>query len=172
MEQIVNAFKTFAAGLDQLQASPRLATVASVDPETACARVIHQPEDVLSGWLPVLSAWTGNGWGLVCLPNPGDQVLVVPHDGDPASGIVLGSLYSDKRELPVTRPGEFWLVHGSGSFIKLLHDGTIQMRGDLHVDGEVFDRWGPLSRLRSNHNAHVHTDGAGRITSAPTTKDQ
>lgn len=172
MEQLINAFKGYAANLDQLQGSPRLAVVSSVDPRTACARVLQQPEGNLSGWLPILSLWTGDGWGLVCLPRPGDQVLVLFHDGDAASGIVVGGLYSDNRQVPAAPLGEFWLVHGSGSHIKLLNDGTVHVAGDLHVAGEVFDRWGALSRLRSAHNTHVHGDYGGHATSSPTVKDQ
>jgi phage baseplate assembly protein gpV len=172
MEQLVNALKGYAAGLDQLQGLPRLAIISSVDAKSACARVLHQPEGILSGWLPILSLWSGDGWGLVCLPAVGDQVLVLSHDGDPSNGIVVGSLYSDKRKVPATPPGEFWLLHRSGSYIKLIDDGTVQIAGDLHVAGEVFDRSGSLSRLRTAHNMHLHTDALGRTTSAPTTKDQ
>ncbi|MDR3536528.1 MAG: phage baseplate assembly protein V [Acetobacteraceae bacterium] len=150
---------------------PRLAIVSSVDSQTACARVLHQPEGVLSGWLPVLALWAGNGWGLVCLPAPGDQVLVLSHDGDPASGIILGGLYSDARRVPSAPIGEFWLVHSSGSSLKMVNDGTVQISGDLHVSGDVYDKSGSLSRLRQAHNAHVHTDAVGRATSAPTTRD-
>lgn len=171
MEHLANVLKSYAAGLDQLQALPRLATVSSVDPETACARVVHQPEGVLSGWLPVLSLWAGNGWGLVCLPAPGDQVLVLPHDGDPASGIVVGSIFSDNHRCPATKLGEFWLVHQSGTSLRMANDGTVRISGDLHVDGDVFDRLGSLSRLRNAHNAHIHNDAVGRPTSTPTVKD-
>jgi phage baseplate assembly protein gpV len=172
MEQLINTLKGYAANLDQLQGSPRLATVSSVDAKTACARVLHQPEGILSGWLPVLSLWAGDGWGVVCLPGVGDQVLVLSHDGDPSNGIVVGGLYSDKRRVPAAPQGEFWLLHRSGSSIRLIGDGTVQVVGDLHVTGEVFDRSGSLSRLRAAHNAHFHNDATGHITSVPTTKDQ
>jgi phage baseplate assembly protein gpV len=109
---------------------------------------------------------------LVSFPGPGDQVLVVSHDGDPASGIVLGALYSDNRKVPPAPVGEFWLVHQSGSYIKLSNDGTVQVNGDLHVNGDVYDKTGPMSRLRNAHNTHIHNDSLGRATSAPTTQDQ
>ncbi len=171
MEHIINALKGYAASLDRLQASPRLATVSSVDPQTACARVLHQPEGVLSGWLPVLALWSGSGWGLVCLPAPGDQVLILSHDGDPSSGIILGGLYSDERRVPSAPLGEFWLIHSSGSSLKMTNDGTVQISGDLHVNGDVYDKWGSLSRMRRAHNTHIHTDAVGRNTSAPTSQD-
>lgn len=61
MERFLNALKAQAGTLDQSSAQPRFATVTSVDPATATARVTLQPEGVLSGWLPVLSPWTGAG---------------------------------------------------------------------------------------------------------------
>lgn len=172
MNLLLNAVKGYAATLDQMQASPRLATVTSTDPETACVRVLHQPEGILSGWLPVLSSWIGDGWGVVCLPGPGDQVLVLPHDGHSASGIVVGGLYSDKHKVPNAPLGELWLVHKNGCSLKLCNDGTVRVSGDLHVDGDVFDKWGQLSRLRNVYNNHTHTDPLGRTTSAPNTPDK
>ncbi|MBN8899455.1 MAG: phage baseplate assembly protein V, partial [Rhodospirillales bacterium] len=158
MEQLLNAIKSYAAGLDQTRGAPRVATVDSVDPATGCARVAYQPEGILSGWLPIASNWTGDGWGVVCLPARGDQVVVVPQESDPANGIVIGALFSDKRKRPPAPAGEFWLVHKSGSRLILKNDGTIYIKGDLHVDGEVYDRKGPLGGLRAIYNAHQHVD--------------
>ena len=172
MNSLLNAVKGHAATLDQMQASSRLATVTSVDPKTASVRVLQQPENILSGWLPVLTLWAGDGWGIVSLPGPGDQVLVLSHDGDSSSGIVVGALFSDKRKVPAAPLGELWLVHSSGSSLKLLNDGTIRITGDLHVDGDVYDRSGPLSRLRKVYNAHIHKDSLGRDTTIPTTQDK
>lgn len=168
----MNVVKDCAASLDQLQATPRLAIVSSVDPQTACARVLHQPEGILSGWLPILSSWTGNGWGLVCLPAPGDQVMVICHDGDAGSGVVVGGMFSDNRRVPRAPLGEFWLVHNSGSSLKIMNDGTVRIAGDLHVNGDIYDKAGPVSRLRAAYNSHTHNDALGRPTSASTTRDQ
>ena len=86
-----------------------------------------QPEGVLSGWLPILSPWTGNGWGICCPPTPGDQVLVLAQEGDAEHGIIIGRTFSNAQTSPITPVGELWVVHRSGSFIKLQNDGTIQM---------------------------------------------
>jgi phage baseplate assembly protein V len=172
MEHFINTLKGYAANLDQLQGSPRLAVISSVDPTTACARVLHQPEGILSGWLPILSAWTGDGWGMVCFPAVGDQVVVIAHDGDPANGVIVGALYSRKRKVPSCALGELHLIHSSGASIMLKNDGTVRITGDLYVSGDVFDHAGPMSRLRSAHNTHIHNDAVGRATSSPTTIDQ
>ncbi len=171
MERILNIIKQHAGALDQGSSQPRFATVTSVNPATATAKVTLQPEGVLSGWLPILSPWIGAGWGMCCPPAPGDQVLVLAQEGDAEHGIIIGRAFSNAQTPLATPVGELWLVHGSGSFVKLLNDGTIQMHGDLHVAGDVYDRQGSLSRLRGHYDGHTHTDSRGGATTAPTQQD-
>lgn len=59
--------------------------------------------DVESGWMPVLIVGAGTDKGLAVLPEPGDDVLVLLPDGDPARGVVLGGLYG-VRQPPGRRP--------------------------------------------------------------------
>ncbi len=160
MERFLNALKAQAGALDQFAGQPRFGTVTSVDPDTAAARVKLEPEGVLSGWLPVLSSWTGSGWGMVCPPTPGDQVLVLSQEGDSEHGVIVGRAFSDAQRPPSAPAGEFWLVHKSGTAIKLVNDGTVQIKGDLHVDGDVYDRRGSLDRLRRHYDSHSHGNGA------------
>ena len=171
MERFLNIIKQHAGALDQGGSQPRFGTVTSVDPATATAKVTLQPEGVLTGWLPVLSPWVGAGWGLHCPPSPGDQVLVVAQEGDSEHGLIIGRAYSNTQAPPAAPAGEFWLVHKSGSFIKLLNDGTIQMHGDLHVAGDVYDRHGSLSGLRGHYDSHTHVDSRGGTTSTANQTD-
>ncbi len=171
MERFLNLLKQHAGALDQGASQPRLATVTSVDPNSATARVTLQPEGVLSGWLPVLSPWIGAGWGMYCPPSQGDQVLVVAQEGDAEHGMIVGRVFSDAQSPPATPVGEMWLVHKSGSFIKLQNDGTIQVQGDLHVAGDLYDRHGSLSALRGHYNSHTHRDSDGATTTVPNPTD-
>jgi phage baseplate assembly protein gpV len=161
MQRLLNALKAQAGALDQGAAQPRFAVVTSVDPSTATVRVTLQPEGVLSGWLPVLTPWAGSGWGLVCLPSPGDQVLVVAQEGHADHGVVIGAAFSANANPPAAPAGEFWLVHQSGSFIKLVSDGTVRISGDLHVAGDVYDSLGSLNRLRQHYDVHTHPGVSG-----------
>lgn len=160
MDRFLNALKAQAGALDQSVGQARFGVVTSVDPASAAARVQLQPEGVLTGWLPVLSAWVGAGWGLACPPSPGDQVLVLPQEGDAEHGVIVGRAFSDSQRPPAAPAGELWLVHKSGSFLKLTNDGSVQVKGDLHVDGDVYDRRGSLDRLRQHYDAHTHGGGA------------
>jgi len=171
MERLLNIIKAHAEALDCGGGQPRFGVVASVDTNSACARVTLQPEGVLSGWLPVLSPWVGAGWGLSCPPSPGDQVMVLAQEGNAEHGVIIGAAFSTTQLPPATPVGEFWLVHGSGSFIKLQNDGTIRMSGDLHVSGDVYDSHGSLSRLRGHYDGHTHIDANGGTTSVSSEQD-
>ena len=156
MERFLNVLKAHAASLDRSLGQPRFGVVASVDPARYAARVSLQPEGVLTGWLPVLSAWAGAGWGAVCLPAPGDQVLVVPQEGDAEHGVIVGVSYRDAARAPAVPAGEVWLVHRSGAALHLCNDGTVRIAGDLHVAGDVYDQQGSLARLRGHYDVHTH----------------
>jgi len=163
MDGFLNLCKAHASQIDQGWAQPRLATVSSVDPATYTARVVIQPEGVLSGWLPIASPWIGAGWGLACPPSTGDQVLVLCQEGESEHGIIVGRLWSNNATPPATPVGELWLMHQSGSFIKLRNDGSIESKapswthhGDLRVTGNVFDSHNSLADLRAHYNEHVH----------------
>ena len=171
MDRLLNVLKAQAAALDAARGQPRFGLVTSVDPARYAARVSLQPEGVTTGWLPILSPWVGAGWGLACLPSPGDQVLVVPQEGAAEHGVVVGGAWSDAARSPGAPCGELWLVHRSGSSIMLRNDGRIYIHGDLHVSGAVFDCHGSLDQLRGHYNAHVHCDPQGGDTAPPDPQD-
>lgn len=160
LDRLSNTIKAHAANLDQTTGQVKFGIVTSVASNTHTARVLIQPDNVLSGWLPILSHWVGNGWWMVCPPSPGDQVLLVPQEGDIEQGIIVGRSFSDKQIPPPGVGGEFWLVHKTGCFLKLCNDGTVRVNGDLHVQGNVFDQQGSLSGLRSHYNSHTHSGSA------------
>ena len=171
IDRLSNAIKSHASSLDQSTGQIKFGTVTSVNSQNGTARVLIQPDGVLSGWLPVLSQWVGSGWGMVCPPNPGDQVLLVPQEGDLEQGIIIGRSFSKKQMPPVVPGGEFWLMHQSGSFLKLCNDGKIRIGGDLHVLGEVYDQHGPLSGLRAHYNSHTHSVMPNETTSVASPLD-
>jgi phage baseplate assembly protein gpV len=171
MQRFLNAVKAQAAAQDRSAGQPRFGVVTSVDPTRPAARVSLQPEGVITGWLPVLSPWIGAGWGMACPPSIGDQVLVLPQEGESDHGVIVGRAWSDQARTPTAPVGELWMVHQSGSFIKLISDGTIQMQGDLHVNGDVYDRLGSMNRLRQHYDEHTHADPQGGESSTPTPQD-
>jgi uncharacterized protein involved in type VI secretion and phage assembly len=167
-------FDTLGHGISRAQGGlgqPRIGVVTSSDGQRALAKVLLQPEGVLTGWLPVLTHWCGSGWGLTCPPSPGDQVLILPQEGDPQHGLIVGRLFSNMVRPPPVNPGELALTHQSGCSIQLLNSGIIAIQGDLHVSGDVYDARGALSRLRNDYNVHIHQASNGQSTSSPTPQD-
>ena len=148
-------------------AQPRAGTVTSSDSQTATARVLLQPEGILTGWLPILTQWSGSGWGISCPPSLGDQVLVICQEGNSEHGIIVGRFFSNSCRPPQADIGEITLRHKSGSCISLLNSGIISISGDLHVSGEVYDTHGSLSRLRNNYDVHIHHTSNNAETSGP-----
>lgn len=143
IDNLLNITRREVQRMSGLVAQPRMGVVRSYDPVNYCAKVEKQPGGELTGWLPVLTLWGGNGWGLFAPPSPGDVVKILFQEGGKEAGIVLGRFFST-----VTRPlavpaGEFWLVHKEGAALKLTNDGTLTLADKagsslaMNADGTV-----------------------------------
>lgn len=177
MDQLRNLIKAHAGGLDGMAGTLRFGLVVSFDPVAYAAKVLIQPENVLSGWLPVMSCWVGNGWGLAAPLPPGTQVLVLAQEGDAEQGVVAGAVWSAQDKATGAPAGELWLLHQSGSAVKLSNDGsillqapTVKVQGNLVVSGDVSDQGGAhgsLAALRNAYDGHEHQAPNG-MTGLPT----
>lgn len=141
----MKAFAEFANAVrQQSQASasgmawPRPMTISSYDPDSHAVKVTLQPVDPDVGqqdsnWMPLGAIGIGNGWGVAVGPQIGDQVLVVYEHGDFTSGIIVARIFSVEQSAPAVPSGEIWALHQSGSFIKLVSNGDINVttKGNL-----------------------------------------
>ena len=127
MNDLRNVFRRLAGQMDMQIGQMRKGIVQSYNPNNYTARVTIQPEGNLSGWIPIRAVTGGNGWGLVVGLVPGMQVSVEPQEGDPGNLEITGIIFSPQGNVtaPAVPAGEIWMVHQTGSFIKLLTDGTI-----------------------------------------------
>jgi phage baseplate assembly protein V len=135
-----NAMRLQARRAQARHVSSLIGEVTSYDPNKFAAKVNLQPDNLLTGWLPVSSPWIGNGWGLFAPPNVGDLVEVVFVDGDLGAGTVIGRFWNS-NELPLAvESGEFWLVHQRGGYFKLLNSGAVTFSDNngavLTLDGQ------------------------------------
>jgi hypothetical protein len=80
--------------------------------------------------------------------------------------MIVARAWSQSAATPATPVGELWLTHRSGSFVRLVNDGTVQVQGDLHVNGDIYDRHGSIAQLRGHYNQHRHFDLKGAVVSA------
>ncbi|MDE8344807.1 MAG: phage baseplate assembly protein V [Acidocella sp.] len=178
METMWNLVKARANGLDGMAGVLRFGLVTSFDPSSYAARVLIQPENVLSGWLPVMSAWVGPGWGMAAPVVPGAQVVVLAQEGDAEQGVVIGAVWSAVDQPMAAPAGEVWLQHQTGSYFKLHNDGTITLQaqtvniaGNLMVSGDISDQGGAhgsLAGLRAAYDGHVHVVLSGGETGLAT----
>lgn len=127
MNHLLAAMRTQALLSANTRAVARSALVTSYDPNAYAVKVELQPEGTPTGWMPLVSPWVGNGWGLFAPPTIGDMIEVHFSEADPNVCYAAQRFYSDvDRPLPAPS-GEFWLVHQSGSMLKFLNDGDVQL---------------------------------------------
>ncbi len=108
---------------------PRLGLRTSYDPNTGAVKVMLQPENIETGFIPLMPLWQGDGWGMFAPPPSGAQVLVVFQEGSLDHGMCLGALPS-LVDRPLAVPdGELWLQHISGAGFKLTNDGAATYLG-------------------------------------------
>ncbi|MBU9203136.1 phage baseplate assembly protein V [Burkholderia multivorans] len=90
-------------------------------------KVMFQPENVESEWMPLGCIGIGNSWGVAVGPNIGDQVLVEFPEGDIESGVVTARVFSVAQPAIPVPAGEIWMVHKAGSSLKFLDDGEVRL---------------------------------------------
>jgi len=65
-----------------------------------------QKDDKSSCWIRVAQVWAGPGWGGVCIPRIGQEVIVDFLEGDPDRPIVIGAVYHGTNRPPYPLPDE------------------------------------------------------------------
>lgn len=55
-------------------------------------------------WAPVCAPFAGKGYGLWCMPQVGDTVIVAFEHGDPTWPVVIGSVWSQAGDPPIDQP--------------------------------------------------------------------
>jgi uncharacterized protein involved in type VI secretion and phage assembly len=131
---------------------------------------MFEDEEKLSNWVPIGSAWTGNGWGLHMAPVIGAQVVVSYHDGDSNVGFVSHQLFS-QADNPLSVPsGDMWLQHKNGNAFKLHSDGLVELvSGNVQIgtSGATFHQLVHDSMVELFNN-HTHSNvEAGESNSGP-----
>jgi len=181
IHKLANAIKEQAAMVTGNQAFIKIGKIISYNPEDYLVQVlIDEPipgndetsiPSIQTWWIQIMSLWVGNGWGLFCTPTLGANCIVLFQDGSYQSPIGAIPIFNDiSRGLNVPS-GECWLVHQTGSYIKLTNDGGISINSNSTKLGNLHD--GVLHNLVTDalislFNNHVHSDSQGGTTGVPT----
>lgn len=164
--------------LEQL-GRPVMGIVSSYDPVHYAAKVKLDPEFpdpdqpgnvTESGWLPIMTHWSGNGWGCYSPPSIGDQVPVIFLENHGGSGFIIGRCFDWPAHVPAAvNSGEYWLVHKTGSYIKLTNDGKIVQNSTVEIDaGNLANPTQQVCLADFFNWAATHTHpGTGAPSSAP-----
>ncbi len=141
-----------------------VAKVSAVDDPDALGRVkvvLPTYGGVESDWLGVTAAGAGSSKGLICIPNVGDQVLVLLVGGDPSQGVVIGGLYGCDGPPEATVEGgavrRFGLITAGGQRV-LLDDHGERLR--------LVDQRGSFIEL-GKERLIIHAEGVDLVLEAP-----
>ena len=138
-QKFINSIKMWANMSTQGTALTSLGVVNAFDPNTYQVQVLlHAATDsapaLQTGWIPLATPWSGNGWGMFCPAKTGDLILVHFQDGSLQNPIAGMRLYFDGAQALNVPSGEFWLVHETGSYLKLTNDGKISISSGDNIE--------------------------------------
>lgn len=127
--QLANSSRTFSS----------LGRITGFDPNNYFVTVeIYGATDdspaLQTGSIPLFSPWVGNGWGMFAPPNMGDIVEVHFQEGSVQNAYACLRCFNNNFLPLAVESGEFWLVHQTGSFVKLTNDGKLLLNGSVEID--------------------------------------
>lgn len=194
MRALLNAMAAQAQQSGAGQSGTRQGVITAYDPVNYAVKVQLQPTGEETGWIQLSSPWVGDGWGLAAGPMIGAAVEVEFDSGLMGAGMAAGQFFNDEDRCPGPPSGEFWLIHKSGSLLKFLNTGEVQvgssvkitydapahhftggdvlMDGNLKVVKDITDSnglYGTVQKIRMTYNGHTHPENGdgGGTTSKP-----
>lgn len=194
MRALLNAMAPQAQQSGAGQSGTRQGVITAYDPVNYAVKVQLQPTGEETGWIQLSSPWVGDGWGLAAGPMIGAAVEVEFDSGLMGAGMAAGQFYNDEDRCPGPPSGEFWLIHKSGSVLKFLNTGEVEVGsavkitydapahhftgGDVLIDEnlkvvkDITDSnglYGTVQKIRLTYNGHTHPENGdgGGTTSKP-----
>lgn len=138
-EILGNAIRQQARAAWSDKAQPQICVITSYD-GAGNVKVNVSPDPskpVESNWMPLGCIGVGNGWGVLVGPQIGDQVLCVFENGDFEGGVIVARLFSTQQQAIPVPSGEVWAVHKSGSFLKFVNSGDVELNSAANLTATV-----------------------------------
>ncbi|MFM0630779.1 phage baseplate assembly protein V [Paraburkholderia xenovorans] len=123
---LANAVRMQAGAHANGRQQAQWATISSYDGNLS-VKVMLQPQNLESEWMPLGCIGVGDGWGVAVGPNIGDQVYVEFPEGDVNSGVITARAHNVEHPPMPVPAGEIWAVQKSGSFLKFLANGDVAL---------------------------------------------
>lgn len=138
MDKFRNQMRLEAQRANSHIAKVRVGIIDGYDPSHYAVKVRIQPENTLTGWMPLTSPWVGNQWGFYAPPSLGDIVDVHYQQGDANAGFVVQKFFSNTVQPLAVPSGELWVVHKTGTEFKMTNDGNVLVSAakDLRLEGD------------------------------------
>lgn len=161
----------------------QLGIISSVDAPSYAVKVLLQPEQIETGFIPFPTLF----YGFVAPPKGGEQCLVLFERGNNNVPIPASLIYWDQSRAPGinsdgdTQPGEILLIHkDTGSYIKWTNDGKLLINGNVEIDittpilnitttGNVTLSAGGNLSANIAGDANINTTGQATLKGATTT---
>jgi hypothetical protein len=137
---------------------PRWGTVTSVDPARMAVRMLMHPDDVESGWIPVLQRGAGPTAADAIIPQIGWTGYTVPDLLDASHPVVMGFIHTDAAPLP-TIPATAGTTPGTPNATPVTAQAGERV---LIGGGGISMRFGANGVLYINAPGGIQTDG-GRV---------
>lgn len=172
-------------------------TIEETDYEGVVPRARVKTGDLITGKLPIVTLRAGfdkTSW----LLDKGEQVLVLSMSGDPALGVILGSInqrrfpnenanshvhrveYQDHARVECDSQSHHYAIHlPEGATYSLVAEGGVSIKGDVDIDGSltasnnISDKTRSMTADREIYNSHQHPGiSPGKGSSLPPEQQQ
>ncbi len=130
-----------------------IGVVREVDAENYRVKVEFISSGLITDWIRVATLYSGNGYGLLMMPDVGDEVLVANVHGE---FVVIGRLFGGDRP-PSCDEGEMVLKHVSGTEVRIRRDGEIE----ISINDSVQARLKPTGEVEIEANGDVKITAQG-----------
>lgn len=147
---------------------PRIGILIDYDPDRHAVKVNLQPDNLETGWIPLVPLFAGPSFGVFVGPQPGLQALVIFQESDAQVGICIGFIPNVEDVPPSVPAGQMLLVDSAGAKLAFTNDGKLTLtapqgltvNANVQVNGAVVATGEGTFNGGHTVSQHTHTQPA------------